>query len=908
MAYKVAAATGNWSTAATWNSVTNTPTLHASTNITISTSNLFTATFTAPNTTNACTGALLFINAIGSGGTVTITLQESTVDTAAARSIAVTSLVAGTWVYFRFATPYVFTTTSAGAYRFKIVNAGAAGTTNAAADSGGSNIAYLATDNRTGAPGTTDDVWICGQNQSTAITVTVDSSQTIGSKTDTVLAVQRTLGNAVSINNLGVLAWDTSADATLTCGGNIICNNGSGELQMGTVASPMPAARLARLRFDMAASGNHGLRVFDTGKLILQGAPKSSTSLWKAKLVSGVGTAASPLVVDAAVDWSVGDEIAISATSDNATNYNENEYRFIITKNSATSYVVSSTSGGAEAALTHTHNTNAWVLNIQRNILIDSIDSSEFYYINAVSTVDGNINVDWARFDLIGMGTSGKNAFQISVSSGSSGYGSIDYSVFSRFHAGLQLTTTRIALSFTGLVFVNQSGTSSGISTSTTAHNKSFTDCFFLGCKRSAISQTQSFNYTYTRCYAIGCNIDNDAGTGAIVLGAIGSSTFDSCEVHATRRRGLLLNGASDVLFNAFLCGTKGVNTSVDVEPISTGAYNTVTFINASFGSATLTTGYTAMLAGSQIAFHAYNGNANNHAWYTPTGSARSTGSGLTDTTIKTSGSLGLRLAPEDVTTGFVWEFLIGIQANSAASVFGFAQKNVAFGSSVCTVELFLPGSTVADASVTLSDTTGSWQVFNLAASYTGAVASFATIRVTAKTTTAAAYVYFDDFYNGTNVLTALDAWYQGKPTPVMTDLLGDPASVWAILTSTQTTEGTMGKLMVDYLDASVADVEADTQNIQSRLPAALVSGRMDSNVQAIATAVAQSIADEVLKRSVTNTQDSGDINNLTELILAAFESSISSTTWTIRKTGGTTFNTRTVTLDAAALPVAGVT
>lgn len=49
---------------------------------------------------------------------------------------------------------------------------------------------------------------------------------------------------------------------------------------------------------------------------------------------------------------------------------------------------------------------------------------------------------------------------------------------------------------------------------------------------------------------------------------------------------------------------------------------------------------------------------------------------------------------------------------------------------------------------------------------------------------------------------------------------------------------GTAGYIVGNNLDASVADVEADTQNIQSRLPAALVSGRMDANIQAAANGV----------------------------------------------------------------------
>jgi hypothetical protein len=47
---------------------------------------------------------------------------------------------------------------------------------------------------------------------------------------------------------------------------------------------------------------------------------------------------------------------------------------------------------------------------------------------------------------------------------------------------------------------------------------------------------------------------------------------------------------------------------------------------------------------------------------------------------------------------------------------------------------------------------------------------------------------------------------------------------------------GTAGKIVGDNLNAKVGDVEADTQNIQSRIPAALVGGRIDSDVGAIST------------------------------------------------------------------------
>ena len=76
----------------------------------------------------------------------------------------------------------------------------------------------------------------------------------------------------------------------------------------------------------------------------------------------------------------------------------------------------------------------------------------------------------------------------------------------------------------------------------------------------------------------------------------------------------------------------------------------------------------------------------------------------------------------------------------------------------------------------------------------------------------------------------------------------------------------------------------------------------------AIASATINGIADAVLGRSVANVEDTASIYSIAGLILAAFESSAPGTTWTIYKTNGsTTFATRTLTEDATAKPVTGV-
>jgi len=69
----------------------------------------------------------------------------------------------------------------------------------------------------------------------------------------------------------------------------------------------------------------------------------------------------------------------------------------------------------------------------------------------------------------------------------------------------------------------------------------------------------------------------------------------------------------------------------------------------------------------------------------------------------------------------------------------------------------------------------------------------------------------------------------------------------------------------------------------------------------------ATDIADAVLSRGVSNVEDSADTTSLCAIVLAMLESSVSGATWTIRKTGGSTFVSKTVTTGTAD-DIVGVT
>ena len=803
MAYKVASTTGNWSAAGTWDSVPNTPTIHASTNITISTSNLFTATFTAPNLVDAVNGCLLYIVGPGTAGqNITVTLQDNTVDTTATATLSFTNIKANSWVYFRFATPYTFASLAAGRYRFKVVSSGS-GSHTGAADSGAANLAYLCTTNATGVPAATDYAFITSQNLGAAITVTVDGSRSIGNGADTAAPTTtsgRSIGHAVGILYNGVLKWDTAASATLTSLGNVVVYNG-GEFQMGTVASPYPAANTAKLTFNQnGTTTNYGLTQLPSGKITMQGAAKSSTSLWKTKFASGSGTAADPLITADAVDWSVGDEIQKAPGTNNAANYSEGETRYIITKNSATSYVVSASKGGAESAFTNI-NTDCWLLNVERNVWVDTTDTTKAHYVVIQETADASlIQIKWARFETLGSTTAG-NKSGFTFGNGDS-FGNVDYTVFYRpIYIGFNINGSTAIQTHTGLIGCQQNSASASYTFTfqNNIANKTFTDCFAINNNRGGWSLGAS-GCTFTRCYAIG-NCSAAGAVGAVTIFTY-NSTFTDCEIHCSRTRGIFLAGCAKTVLNNLLCGTKGDN-DIDVD-VSAGNYSDIVFVNSNFNSPTFVNAYSGLVDGSRIGFQTLNDTANNHVTYYKYGILRSTGAALTDTTVRTAGSLGLRLAPENATTGLKWEFNILAPASSYVSFVGWFQKNAAFGTDVARVELWLPGSTSADATSTLSNVTGSWQAVSVGATYSGTTNGLATIKVYGLTTTASAYLYADDFYNADTStamkLAALDVWDNGVPSTLIAAQSVTGGIVWSELTSGMTVSGTIGNFILKLL------------------------------------------------------------------------------------------------------------
>lgn len=104
--------------------------------------------------------------------------------------------------------------------------------------------------------------------------------------------------------------------------------------------------------------------------------------------------------------------------------------------------------------------------------------------------------------------------------------------------------------------------------------------------------------------------------------------------------------------------------------------------------------------------------------------------------------------------------------------------------------------------------------------------------------------------------------------------------AIWDALTSALTTVGSIGKRLADFItgdafvrlgapvgasiSADIAGVQSDTDNIQTRLPAALVSGRMDSSEGAIQVGVDFSAAMKTSLNAATPASVTGAVGSVT--------------------------------------------
>lgn len=766
MPFRIANATGTYGTSTNWYQGTNSPTVSGTTNVSLSTTPLQSQTFTAPNTTNSVQGVMTYLVAKGTATTITATLVESGVDTAHTITVNLSDLQANSWVYLKPASGYTFTTTAAGAYRWKFSVDSGTTTTLAQASTVGVPT-FVSFDNRGVVPVTADNIFILPVNGTSGITITVDGTRTVGSAN--IPGTDRSLNNAMVVGNLCMVEMDQTATSSINNRGDSWFYAGS-ELRCGTTSSPLSSSYTATIQ---NAQVNCALYFADGAKLSLQGSPKTYS---KTTVVSGDGSTGSPLVTTDPVDWAVGDKVIFAPATNSGTNYNETEVKFIRVKNSSTSYTLANTAGGAEAALTYSH-TGAIVGNFSNNIRFGGTATNASMGIITTQTSPGNMDVDWVSFANIG-GTSFLNSvptknimvttnFQIDNCTA-------EYGITGLFHiSGVSDAT------FTNLMTYNTATAS--------LPGESFADIAVRTCNRLQLQDFYSFSsnsYGFALVDSFSCTVTDVEGyactnSGAAFAGfavsASGNNTFIRCGAQACRTNGLYYVSGSANSFIEANFGDKATNSS-DIY-MGTGFSNAI-FEDSLFGSATLISNYLNMTAGSRIRFNRFQDTDNNHRWY------EVYGHGISEDTVIRSPGLSVKLVPENLTTGFTWSFKVPVVQNSIAGFRGYFLKNASLGTGVTTISMYLPGNPVSagvpDATATLDSTTGSAftdadeQSVALTTEYDGDIPGAATIVVNIKSNTAGAALYADDFFNAGDrtttfdSITGLNVWSDGMPLEVI--------------------------------------------------------------------------------------------------------------------------------------------
>lgn len=830
MAFRVANGTGNWSAAGTWWTAANTPTIHASTNLTVTTGGIFTQPFTAAASVDSITGVVVYPVASWSGKTITFTLQANSVDTATTVSITGADVSLNLPLFIKLAVPVLQVATTV--YRFKVTTN--TGTCTIAQSATASQVAAIITNNVTGAPASGDSVFIQSVNANTDTTVTVDDTSAIcGSNAAISGATAFASSNrywdmAIQFNG-GVtgkayLTHATGANSTIEL------KNSVWQGFNGIYTSKPTSAYLSTVNWTPGATTTTSIwwNFAQGSQYDIQGAGLATPSYWKSKQVSGTGTAASPLVVNTSVDWTVGDYLVFHPTGNGASNYNETEYRYIITKNSATSYVLSSTSGGSENALTNTH-TGGYVFNqtAGKNVVWKATDGNNYHILfNSTAATTANSIFKWARVSNTYSSTSsarGSLSFAAGVhdiqyiSLGIPGVASISQLMY--FASNANAMTLRGIFAFGVNPATSQDGV---INTPTAASNKQFYDCHIIDVN-SVGWKLSGANPYLDHCTAIACGKGGVADLYAGFNIGLNSGTFVDCEQHSNRLQGTLYYASSaDVIWTRFISGTLGTNGDLAHQASGQISYQTAYYDTPTYGDTNLMTGNALLIEGSQIVFSDVNGTAYNNYKYTNNGIATFTGSGLTDTTVPNIGTYTYRHAPL-TTTGMKYRYRQLVTPSAVFVTYGRVWGNSTFvsdGSASVTVDLYMPGVAEGDtpsATTTMTKTTDKTSEnsrFTLTAANTATRPQYATIVITVKnpSATSSAYAYIGDILNAENDTTKFKVVLRGEPSQVMP--LGastDPGSVgiyvWA--DNNAYSSGTKGGVLQDAADdAELASIK----------------------------------------------------------------------------------------------------
>jgi hypothetical protein len=310
----------------------------------------------------------------------------------------------------------------------------------------------------------------------------------------------------------------------------------------------------------------------------------------------------------------------------------------------------------------------------------------------------------------------------------------------------------------------------------------------------------------------IGC------GCGPYLTSVINTVEWSGCEYNNCGQAISFPSGiTSGVVATGLKFGNITANTT-DIYQYQNAFIDTL--IDSPTGTLTVSTAQQALtVSGAGLRITNMNGSALDDRTWHKYGFYQRTGTGLSDTTTRTSGGYSIRLQPTSGTNTLNWPNLLSQRAvptgniqNRPMTVLAWCYiNNTAYDAGTHVMpKLNVKYDNTTTVSATATATFGSWQLLSVTFTPTTTYGQLE-VWVSAATdaTTSNAYVYFDDvqiqYPSGYSFnLGALDLWAGASPVwpPIATQALA--GSVWDEPKSAHTDSGSFGELPTDINNGAV--------------------------------------------------------------------------------------------------------
>jgi len=429
MALLIAAADGNFTTAATWGVVssgTGAITTTTGNTQTVTASYVYGTAFTGTNT-DVVDGVALFVGRVSGSpsGTFTVALSDDNGVTAT-REVTVNASdfpTASSWMFFKFGS----TLTLDGGTDYRIgVKSSVSSQVLVWRTSTANDPAHLL--RTTAAPGSVaagDVFFIMGEYTAaatyTARTVTMNSTAATdygSAAASSPVQGNHTVSNGLEIGYYGTLTWASSAATNyiLRMSGNISVWGG-GTYNQGTTGTPCPRDSTMLLEFDCAADGDFGFLAFDGSTVNIQGQSRTAgNNTYWTLLNTDEAIASTSLGVADDTGWLDNDRIAVASTTRTNTQCEAGTLNGAAGASTLTVDGFAGAGGGLAFAHSGTAPTQAEVILLTRNVRIVSVSTTNMTYcfFNTTAIAD----IDWCEFRYLGDNATSKRGIDLTCTTG----------------------------------------------------------------------------------------------------------------------------------------------------------------------------------------------------------------------------------------------------------------------------------------------------------------------------------------------------------------------------------------------------------------------------------------------------------------------------------------------------------